>query len=284
MRHGDGGLLAHRRQVALHAREGDPGLELGQVLCHLLVCRRPVLQLACGALGPALRDPKLAGGPDLHTVERAYGLTGRGHHAAQAVDLVAPELGAHRRRHPRAEDVHAVAVDAEAARPIELLEVLVAALQQGAGQLLVLQQLTRGAVDHAAAHGDYQGREKAAARRRDAAQEGACARAHHHGAASRQQADGAGALAQGLVIHSGIGPGQVSALWQHQHLLAPDEGRHAVGKALGGLLPAHHHQRGARAARKSAGHEEGAHRCHQPDAGVFTCLELGGGRCQRRAL
>ena len=284
MRHGYGGLLAHRGQVALHALEGDPGLELGQVLCHLLVRCGPGLQLACGALGPALRDPKLAGGPDLHAVERADGLAGGGHHAAQAVDLVSPELGAHRRRHPRAEDVHAVTADAEAAGPVEFLEVLVAALEQGTGQLLVLQQLARGAVDHTAAHGDHQGREEAAARRRNAAQQGAGARAHHHGAASRQQADGAGALAQRLVVRRGIAPGQVAALRQHQHLLAPDEGRHAVGKALRRFLTAHHHEHGPRLPREERGHEEGPHRAHKPDARVFARLELGGGRCQRRAL
>ena len=166
-------------------------------------------------------------------------------------------------------------MDAEGARAIELLEMLIAALEEGRRNLLVLEGLSAGAVDDAVVAGDSERRENAGARRSTTAQQGASARYDNYVAAGSEHADSLCACADDLEVRLGVRPRQVQALGQDEDMLAADIGGDVARKALRRLVAAHHDEHGTRIARERRGHEEGAHGCHETDARVLPRLELG---------
>ena len=163
-------------------------LEVGGQLGALL---RPVEEGALGMGDRLVGEGHLAAGRDRDLVQLADGLPGRGHHAADAVDLVAKELDAHRARGLRGEDVHGVTVDVEGARVGGLAHVRIPHAHEERGDL---------AKGDLVAHGEGARGVVARAHGRHAAQQGVSTRDHDALLASSETGDGAAARPDDGVI------------------------------------------------------------------------------------
>ena len=220
-------------QVALQGRLRGAALNEVQVSGYAVVVLGAVVQGARGTAHRLVREGHLAAGAHRDGLQLADGLARGGHHAADAVDLVAKELQAHGRGGLGGPDVHHVAVDVEGAGGVNLPVVRIAHAKKKRRHVLE---------GHLVPHGKRAGGKVAAAHGRHAAQKRVGAGHHQALLARGKAAHGLAASADDGVVRGGLRPGTVLALRvAADHVLAQPCGKRAR-RAVGRLLAGDHQQ------------------------------------------
>ena len=207
----------------------------------------------------------LATGHNVNGVQLADGLARGGHHAANAVHLVAKELHANGGRGLRGVHVHGVAVHVEGTRRGHVRGVRVAHAHQQARHVLKV---------HLVAHAEGAAGEVGRALGRHAAQQGAGAGHYQALLALGQTLHRAAAGAHHGVVRRLVGPGPVLALRVAAHHAPAQPGGQVAGGAVRRLLAGDYEQAGPGVARPQGRHHKGTRALGHGQCGVVSLVEL----------
>ena len=262
-------------QVALERGLRRTGLDKLQICRNMAVFLGFIEQRPTSAGHHVIGQGHLSARRNAYFLKLADGLLGRGNHAAQAVDLVAKELQAHRACGLRGKDVDGVAVHVEGAGGRRLAVVDVAHAHQQ-GRDLVKRDLV--------ANRKGARRKIARAHRRHAPQQRG-GRGHADALlASRQASHGLATSTNNRVIGRGLCPGAVLAQRVAAHqVLAKPRGQGA-GRAIGGLFSRDNQQARARVRRPKTRQHQRTRRLCDGQCDVVARLVLGKGGRQALGL
>ena len=256
--------LVQQRQVAVELGGDDALLDHLEHRGERGVVLRRQVQRRADPLDRLVGQGQLATRKDLDLVLVADGLARRGHHAADAIDLIAEELDAHRHRRLSGIDVDGVPVPPEQAGGVGGVRTGIPHAHEHARHVFER---------HLLAHCETRRCPIPALARRHAAEQRA-GRRHQHAVLTPGHAAQRGAAGRDDgVVGSVVLPGIVGALREaHDVLETQIRGERAIG-AVGRILTRHDIDRGARATSKLRCDHEGAAGLGNRQRGVFAATE-----------
>ena len=271
-----GGGVVQVGQKRVGAVEAQTPLHLLEHLAQRGVRRGGTLELLARPRQTRLRAGELHDRIDARAGKRGDGLPGRGHDAADLLQLVAEEVQAHRIGEVAGEHVHGAAAHGERAGAVELPGVDVAALLERADEVAELGHARRLRTRHVrklAPGLERDGQKRARARGRQRAQKRPSAR-HHDGLPARRERMRRLHAARhlGRIARLG-GEGEVRAFGEAQDALLSQVGREAARERRGRVLARHHRKRRLGPVREPRGDEERPRRTRHAERRVLPRVE-----------